>query len=460
MASLTGILAIATGALEADQGVLSATSNNVANVNTPGYALIEPDLEASAPVVIGSLSYGTGVSLEKLQSIRDPILQVRIQQETQQQGQLNASLNALQQVQANFSSTTGGDIGSQISQLFSSLDQLSTDPSNLSDRQGVLTAANDLATTFNGTANSLTQQRSSLDLNVTQAVEQINTLTGQIAGLNTQISTLSGSGQDASDFIDQRDVLIGQLSNLIGISQISNENNGLTLVTGNGTPLVVDGQSFQLSSQTNPSGYQDIFANGADITSQINSGELAGYIQVRDQTIPGILSNLDTLAAGLANGLNAANQSGYDLNGNPGGDIFVPPPASGTGAAANLQVQITDPSLLAASSDGSPDSNGNLANLSAVATTANINGQTPSDYYSGIVYNVGNDVSNGTAELSSAQLVLNQLQDQRNSISGVSLNEEAANTLQYQQAYDAAAKVVTTIDDLMTTVITMLDLNQ
>lgn len=459
MASLNGILAIATGALEADQGALTATSNNVANVNTPGYARIEPDLVASDPVTVGSLTYGTGVSLEKLQSIRDPILQVRIQQETQQQGQLNAALTSLQQVQTNFSSSSD-DIGSQVSQLFTTLDQLSTDPSNLSDRQAVLTAANNLATTFNNTASSLTQQEASLDLNVSQAVQQINTITGQIAGLNTQISTLTGIGQNASAFVNQRDVLIGQLSNLIGVSQISTENNGLTIVTANGTPLVTGGQSFQLTSQANSSGHQDVFAGGTDITSQITSGALAGYIQVRDQTIPGILSNLDTLAAGLANGVNAANQSGYDLNGNPGGDIFVPPPASGSGAAANLQVQITDPALIAASSDGTPDSNGNLANLSAVATQPNINGQTPADYYSGIVYTVGNDVSNTTAESTAAQLVLNQLQDQRGSISGVSLDEEAANTLRYQQAYNAAAKVVTTIDNLMTTVIAMLDLNQ
>src|SRR5579863_7970960 len=386
MASLSGILAIATGALGADQVALNATANNVANVNTPGYARVEPDFVTSPPVVIGSISYGSGVSLEKLQSIQDPILQARIQQETQQQGQLNASLGALQQVQSNFSSTSGGDIGSLLSGLFSSLDQLSTDPSNLSDRQGVLTAANNLATAFNNTASSLVQQQSSLDLNVTQAVQQINTLTGQIAGLNTQISTLQGTGQDASAFIDQRNVLIGQLSNLIGISQIQTENNGITLVTGNGTPLVTGSQSFQLSSQTNASGHQDVFASGTDITSQISSGELAGYIQVRDQTIPSVLSNLDTLAAGIANGFNAANAEGFDLNGNAGGNIFVQPPASGVGAAANLQIAITDPALIAASSDGSPDSNGNVANLSAVATQP-ISGQTPTDFYSGIVFN-------------------------------------------------------------------------
>jgi len=459
MASLTGILAIATGALQAEQGALSATTNDVANVNTPGYARLQPQLVESDPVVIGSLSYGTGVSLEKLQSIRDPILQVRIQQETQQQGQLNASVGALQQLQSYFSSSNG-DIGTQISNFFSSIDQLSTNPSDLSLRQGVLTAAQNLATAFNNAANALTQQQSSLDLNVTQDVQQVNVLTGQIAGLNTHISELQGAGQDASAFVNQRDVLIQQLSGLINVSQIQTENNGLTLTTANGAPLVSGSQSYQLSTQTNTAGFQDVYEQRQDITSQINSGALAGTIQVRDQTIPGVLNSLNALAAGLANGVNAANQAGFDLNGNAGGSIFVPPAVSGVGAAANLKVQISDPALIAASSDGSPGSNGNVANLSAVATQADINGQTPTDAYSSIVFNVGNDVSNATAELNSAQLILTQLQDQRGSISGVSLDEEAANTLQYQQAYNAAAKVVTTIDDMMTTVIAMLDLNQ
>ena len=139
----------------------------------------------------------------------------------------------------------------------------------------------------------------------------------------------------------------------------------------------------------------------------------------------------------------------------PGGNLFVPPPVSGKGAAANLAVQITDPALIAASSDGTAGSNGNVAVLSAVQNQAVAGGQTPTDYYSNIVFSVGNDVSNGSAELSSSQLVLNQLQDQRGSISGVNLNEEAANMVEYQRAYDAAANVVTTINDMLFTVINM-----
>jgi len=446
MASLYGAMAIATGALGAEQGALNSTTNNVANVNTPGYSRQEPVLVESDPVVLGSVTYGTGVSLEKLQSLRDPILQLRIQEETQQQGQLNASVTALQQAQVQFN-TSSGDIGTEISNFFSSLDQLSTDPANLSLRQGVLTAAGNLATAFNNTANALSSQQSNLDLNVTQDVQQINTLTGQIATLNNQISELQGVNQDASSLVDQRDVLIGQLSNLVDVSTIQSDN-GLTLTTANGTPLVVGGQSFALSTQSNPSGLQDVYSQGQDITANLTAGDLAGVLQVRDQTIPGLLSNLDTLAAGLANGLNTANQQGFDLNGNAGGNLFVAPPASGQGAASGMAVQITDPALIAASSDGTPGSNGNLAVLSAVQNQPVAGGQTPTDYYSNIVYAVGNDVSNGASELSSSQSILNQLQDQRGSISGVSLNEEAANMVQYQNAFNAAAQIVTTINDM------------
>jgi flagellar hook-associated protein 1 len=453
MSTLFGTMSIATGALGAEQGALDATTNDVANVNTPGYSRQQPVLVESDPVVVGSVTYGTGVSLEKLQSLRDPILQIRIEEETQQQGQLNAFVTAMQQAQVQFSNS-GGDIGTLISNFFSSLSQLATDPTNLASRQGVLTAAGNMATAFNNTANALTQQRSNLDLQVSQDVSQVNVLTGQIATLNNQISQMQGVNQDASALVDQRDVLIGQLSSLIDVSTIQSDN-GLTLTTSNGTALVVGGQSFALSTQTNSSGLQDIYAQGSDITSKIASGELAGLLQVRDQTIPGLLSNLDTLAAGLANSLNTANAQGYTLVQKPdgslqaGGNLFVTPPASGQGAAETMAVAISDPSLIAASSDDTASgSNGNVATLSAVQTQAVADGQTPTDYYSNIVYAVGNDVSNSSAELNSSQLILNQLQDQRGSISGVSLDEEASNMVQYQRAFDAAAQVVTTINDM------------
>jgi flagellar hook-associated protein 1 len=447
MSGLFGSLSVALSALVANQQALETSANNVANANTPGFTRQRPVLVPGDPVVLGRLSFGTGVVLEKLESLRDPILELRLNQETQEQGKLDSSLGALQQIQVMFSGTDSG-IGDAISKFFDSLQQLSTDPTNPSLRQGVLTAAANLATAFNTTANALQTQRGNLDFNVVQTVGEINTLTGQIASLNQQITNLENVQQDASAFVDKRGMLIRQLSNLVDVSVIQTEH-GITLTTSNGTPLVAEARAFQLTAQIGSGGIHQIFAGSTDITSSLSAGELGGLLDMRDTRIPALENSLDQLAAGLATALNTAHRAGFDLNGDAGGDLFVPPPAGGAGAAAALSVAITDPALVAASSDGTPGSNGNLAVLSAVHDQAVAGGQKPLDFYSGMVFQVGSDTANTAADLDASQLILRQLEDQRSAISGVSLDEEAANVLRYQTAYQAAARVVTTVNDML-----------
>ena len=447
MSGLNGSLSIALSALSVSQEALATTSNNVANANTPGYARERADLAAGDPVVYGSLAYGTGVVMQKIESLRDPILEIQLNQETQQQSKLNASLTELQQIETQFGSSSSG-IGADISNFFNSLQQLSPDPSNLALRQSVLTAAGNLATDFNTAANNLHVRRGNLDLEVEQSVGGVNTLTKQIASVDRQISALQNAGQSAGTLVDQQTSLIRQLSGLIDV-QVIPTDQGITLATSNGTTLVSGSQSFALSTQRGSDGVQHIMAGSEDITGSLKGGSLAGMIQIRDQEIPSIGTSLDQLAAGLATNLNAANAQGTDLYGNQGGDLFVAPPAGGVGAAAALTVNITDPSLIAASADGTTGSNGNLANLSAVASQAVANGQTPIDFYSNIVFQVGSITSNTSADADASNLILQKLQDQRGSISGVSLDEEAANLIQYQTAYQAAARVVSTVNNLL-----------
>jgi len=452
MGSLSSSLAIALSGLSAEEGALEATTNNVANVNTPGYSREVPEFETADPVVVDPLTLGSGVTLKTIESVRDPILESQIQQETQTQGQLNALVSALSQTQTNFTSTTG-DIGTAISNFFDSVNQLSTSPSDLSLRQNVLTAAGNVASAFNTAANNLSSQRTSLDQSVGQTVQQINQLTSQIAQLNTQISNVQNTGEDAGTFIDQRTQLIDQLSSLIDVSTIPTDNT-LTLTTASGTPLVVGQTSFQLTTQLDSSGTQHIFSQGSDVTSTIVSGQLGGILEARDQQIPAFQTQLDTLASGFANSVNQIQTAGYDLNGNAGSNLFTPPP-SGSGAAASLSVAITDPALIAASSDGTSGSNGNAEAMYALRNQGIISGQSPTDYYSGIVFNVGSAVSNANASQSASNLVLQQLNDQRSSVSGVSLDEEAANMMRYQQAYAASAQVISSINTMMEDIINM-----
>ncbi len=455
MSSLNASLAIALSGLTAEQCALEATSNNVANVNTPGYSREVPVLATSDPIVVTPLTLGSGVNLQTIESVRDSILESQIQQESQTQGRLNSLVSALSQTQTSFSSTSA-DIGTAISNFFDSVNQLSTSPADLSLRQGVLTAAGNVATAFNVAANNLTAQRTSLDQSVEQIVGQVNQLTTQIAQLNGQISNVENTGESAGTFIDQRTQLVDQLSSLVDVSEIPS-NNTLTLTTASGTALVDGQQSFQLSVRPDSSGVQHVFSQGSDITATLVSGQLGGVLEARDQNIPNIQTQLDALASGLANAVNSVQTSGYDLNGtaSSGNNLFNPPSVSGTGAAASLSVAITDPALIAASSDGTSGSNGNAEAMYALRNQAVVDGQSPTDYYSGIVFNVGNAVADSTAAQSASNLVLQHLNDQRASISGVSLDEEAANMMRYQQAYAASAQIITAINTMMQDVINM-----
>jgi flagellar hook-associated protein 1 len=453
MSSLIASLATAVSGMSAEQGALETTTNNVANVNTPGYSRETPVLVSSDPVEVDGLTFGTGVTLQSVQSIRDSLLETQIQEQSQGQGQYTALASALQQTQLNFT-TSDTDIGTSIANFFDSLNQLSANPSDLPTRQNVLTAAGNLASSFNTAADNLTQQGTSLDQNVVQQVTQVNQLSQQIASLNGQISNLENSGQTANEFVDQRQQAIDQLSSLVNVSVIQADNS-LTLTTGNGVPLVTGQSAFQLTTQTNAQGLHDVYGGGNDITAQLTSGQLGGTIEARDQEIPALQNQLDTLAAGLANAVNGVQVAGFDLKGNAGTDLFNPPPAGVVGAAANLSVALTNPALIAASSDGSPGSNGNAQALYALNGQAVIDGQTPTNYYSSIVYNVGNDESNASAQQTASAAILQQLNDQRGAVSGVSLDEEAANMVQYQDAFQASAEVVTTINDMMYAVIQM-----
>ena len=449
MGTLNSALSIIVGALDADQGALSVTTNNLANANTPGYDRQIVQLSENAPIQEGNLSFGSGVTLQQAQTVRSNVLQLQLNQETQTSGQLDAFVSGMSQVESLFNETSGTGLQTPLSAFFASVQQLSTNPSDSSLRVGVISAAQNLATAFNQASSALTTQQSNLNLSVEQSASQVNSLTGEVAQLNNQITGLTQSGEDASALIEQRDVALQNLSNVIGISVIAGKSNNITVTTGNGSPLIVGDQSFALQAQTNAAtGMQDVFSQGQDITSQISAGELGGQVQVRDQQIPSVLNQLDTLASGLENAVNTQSKAGFDLNGNPGTNLFTTPPAGVTGSAATMGVAISDPSLVAASSDGTPGSNGNANALAAIANQAVVNGQTPSNYYSGTVFQIGNAVANATAEQTAAQQVTVQLQNQIGALSGVSLNEEAANLTKFQQAYDASARVVTIISDL------------
>jgi flagellar hook-associated protein 1 len=453
MPGLNTSLSIAVQALQAEQGALSVTTNNIANVNTPGYSRQVAVLNESPTFQENGVAFGNGVTLQQFQSVRDELLQLRLYEQTQQQGNSQTQFNSLSQIEGIFSDPTQG-VGGALSAFFNTLSQLSTNPTDANARQAVLTSANNLANSFHQAVSSLNSIGTGLDQLVPQTVDQINRLTSQIATLNGQVAQMQGMGKEPGSTQDQRDELIRQLSSLVNIS-VTQSDTGLTLTTANGVPLVVANQSYSLLANANNSVLEHVYsAQGQDITSQIQGGQLGGTIQIRDQVLPQLFTQLNTLASQFATSFNTQQTAGFDASGNPGQNFFTPLPST-TDAAANFGVAITDPKLVAASSDGSAGSNGNLEQLIALQNQQLPSGANPMDMYSNLVLQVGNLGANARANVTANDLSVQQLTDQRSSVSGVSLDEETTNMIRYQRAYEAGARVVTTVDSMLQTLMNM-----
>lgn len=374
MGTINSAFAIISGALDADQSALSIVAGNVANANTPGYTREIPNWVENSPVVINGKTYGTGVTETGATSVRDRVLQQRLNQQQQMASSSSARLAALNSLQALFPPDSGtlsgqaGDIGNDITGFFSSFSSLEANPGNNALRQQVLSTASILAGDISNAASSVNLQRSALDQEAAGVATQVNALTASIAQLNLQIQAFS-SGAGAGSLEDQRQQDLSQLSQLIGINQVTTENNGLTITTTSGQTLVAEGQSTSITTGI-VNGTTHFFVGTSDVTAQLagGGGSLGGYLTARDQDIPAVLSALDQLAYGVTTEVNTQNAKGIDLNGNSGAAIFVQPQQV-SGAAEMMSVAMTDPSQIAAAAAG--EASGDNSNATAMANLGN-----------------------------------------------------------------------------------------
>jgi flagellar hook-associated protein 1 FlgK len=484
MGSINSALSVISGALDADQEALNVVANNVANANTPGYTEEKPDWQESTPINVGGVLVGDGVTETGATSQRDRVLEERLDQQQQLASASSTRLTALSNMQALFtpdsgsSGSTAGDIGSDITSFFDSFSSLESDPTDNALREQVLSSASTLAGDISSAASSLNGQSAAINQEATGVVSQVNSLTSAIGQLNLEIESNSPNS-DAGTLEDQRQLDLSQLSQLIGINQVTTENNGLSVTTTSGQLLVSEGQNFQLTTGT-VKGVTDFFLGGTDITSQLASGggQLGGYLTARDVDIPGALSSLDQLAYDISTSVNAANNAGTDANGATGAavagsttgamtlDIFSPPPTyaanvadAGTdvsGAALAMSVVMTNPSLISAA--GAGDSTGDDSNAVTMANLAGgpiVNGQTPINYYSNFVSTLGSTVSEVQTENTAQNASVTQLQTENNALSSVNLNDEAAAMSTLENSYQAASQVFTILNSVMTSALNL-----
>jgi flagellar hook-associated protein 1 FlgK len=463
MSGINGIMSMAGQALMTQQQAISVTSHNIANVNTPGYSRQRLNMTTNTPLNSSSGLMGNGVSATEIQRLYDRFIGNQINSESQGLGRWDAQKQAVERLELMFNESGGSGLSQAMSEFWNAWQALTNNPSGLTERQVLAIKGQVLATTFNKLDSDLTQVQQDLDFAIQGTVTDINRLSEQLADLNQKIISAEAGTHSANDYRDQRDLMLKELSELIDINAFEDANGGVSVLVANGRPLVAGTALWQLATETNVSGLQDVVwvddaGNRVNISNDISGGKLKGWLETRDVVITDQLNRLDTLAQTLMTEVNNLHQSGFDLNG-IGDQVFF----DGTGTAADIEVNANiagDLDLIAAAADPLtfPGDNRNAIEIANLQHQFVMSGNTATfnDYYSSLVRDVGNEVLKSDTYYTHQSEMLAQLDNYRESISGVSLDEEMINLIKFQNAYTAAAKLVSTADELLQTVIQMI----
>lgn len=455
MGSLMSSLYIGKEGLQVNQTGLQVVGHNIANVNTPGYSKQEVQLEDAYVVIQGIGGIGMGSRVVSIQGYRDQFSIQRIRQETQNQSMLKNLSEGLSQVET-ILSPAGGGVRESMQGLFDAIQGLSSDPTNPALRSEIIAKAKTLTGQIHQSYNQLQLVQTTQTEQLPSLGTEINELTSKIADLNKlQLEGNAKQGANISDILDQRDELVRQLADKIGVNTYKDSSGNIMVQTEKGGLLVSGFDSKDLTVSLTG----EVFLDGADISSTIKSGKMGGILQVKNVEIPKYMSALDELATSLTTQMNAVHNAGFDLNGLPGADFFVPDPPPASGSARLISVNVSDPSSIAASDTaGEPGNNNNAKALAAVETAAdpvNLGGLTLVSHWNSTLTDVGVSLETARNDIESSSKIMTQLNNIRDAASGVSMDEEGVNMIRFQRSYEAMARYMTTIDGLMEALLRM-----
>jgi flagellar hook-associated protein 1 FlgK len=460
--SINRLVDIGKSALFTAQQAITVAGHNIANVNTPGYSRQEVTLAENRPENGSPGQIGTGVHAESIRRAFDSFVDAQLLASRERLGEFTASSNSLARLQSLFGDANNQGIGAGLNEFFGALQDVATNPSDLSARTVFLSKATALAARLNQSDADLTAAQESIDRQVGQTITDANRLTSQIADLNAKIADAESRGQHANDLRDQRGVALAGLGDLIEVSSIEDATGQLTVFASRGQILVDRERTYQLVGVPDPGNtgllavHYDAGAGATtNLSSVIQSGKLKGLLDVRDQTIPSLRASLDTLASEVVTQVNQQHRSGFGLDGSTNLDFFVP---TGT-TAGTMAVSLTNIRQIAASSTaiGVPGNNANALALAGLRNTdfASLGNVTFQEYYSTVAGSFGSTVQGVEANLKAQQILHEQLTSQRASISGVSMDEELANLLQYQRSFEAASRMIVIADEMFQTILSI-----
>ncbi|MBN2688602.1 MAG: flagellar hook-associated protein FlgK [Deltaproteobacteria bacterium] len=460
---MSGISAlnIAKDSLLSHQTAINITGSNIANVNTTGYTRQRPVFTTTGTMDVEAGLVQLSVGIDQIERIYDRFLEAEINEQIQDLGYSETRKEQLEVVEIIFNETTGEGIDDLLNEFWGAWEDLSANPAGQAEREAVLSTAESLTYLFRSYSSDLVSLQGDVDDSIVNLVSQVNSKLASIADLNEKISQSDTGTGDTNTLRDERTVLVKELAEIVDIQYYEDSLGALNIFISNGLTLVESGNCYNLDVEVNSgnSFYHDIvFADnpGESINSFITSGKLAGLIEIRDTTAAGYLDDLDTLAAALVQEVNAQHQSGYDLSGNVAGSFFDPTKTTARTIDVSADI-IADVNKIAASETVNSDGN-NALYLGRLKDSLVLNGGTSTfnGYYSSFIGQIGEDTESAVRTCDHHTDLMDQLTNRRESISGVSIDEEMLNLIKYQMGYSAAAKLCTTVQGLVETLLELV----
>ncbi|QOR35363.1 flagellar hook-associated protein FlgK [Clostridium sp. 'deep sea'] len=466
-------LNIARTGLFASQKNMDVTAHNIANADTEGFTRQRVEQSAITGVSDGVASVGGGVNIDKLTQIRNKYLDAQYRFENSESNTLQTKHQSLEYIEGVMSEPSKHGLNQSFMDLFKSIENLSNGAYDQSNREIVVLNAVKLCDTFRTISNNVLTYQGEVDHNIELMVDEVNMYAEEIAGLNKTIFAYENHGQKANDLRDKRNLLVDKLSALVPV-QTKETENGEFIVKINGVSLVENETTEKIElrpgSTTNPftgDAVREVYWQGSSSNVNITGGKIKGLLDIRDgnskdnQGIPFYLNEIDTLAKKAIDNFNTVNRAGYTIpiGGNPsrtGVDFF-------NSDAANYSaftIRVSDDLLasgfnIAASKtlivgDTNWGSSENIVEFDKMRNSSNIEEQLQ-----GVISDIAMN-TNYYKNRSKSQLTLaNHIENQKLAVSEVSIDEESVNLVQFQHSYGASAKMISVIDEMITTLINL-----
>lgn len=450
---------IAKRAIMAHRRSLDVTSHNVGNANTPGYTRQVGILQATPPLdALPEGQVGTGVTITQIRRMHDAFTQIQLLQEDATLGYWSQMASGVGQVERFLMEPTESGIGQALDWFWEAWNELAKRPESIPEREVVLERARGVADAFRHTRQQLHELRVDLNRQIEVQVGEVNTLASRIARLNKEIARVVRLGQQPNDLMDQRDLLLQELSKIVGFT-IEDGRDGQINVRMGDHMLVDEDRAYRLatdpvaSSGPGPQFQQvNVIWDGETALANLGTSKLAAMVELRDSKIVTWINDLDQLANELVLAVNGLHRTGWGLDGVTGRDFFTG--SSALDIALSVDVDGLPEAIAAADGwtlpDGEPG-NGKVAKQIAELATLDLAGlgMTADEAVEDLLARVGTLGQEAQTRVDSQTVLLNHLENQRASVSGVSLDEELTNMLRFEHAYSASSRVLTAVDEML-----------